>query len=88
MLLNDEKFKARLDFQMQPETCLKPLGCMDDSPQADVVAEQGQTNRGRTTVGHDDSTTPSCWRTHDLSPEADRRKTSKAYRHKEFAAIK
>ena len=59
-LLNDEKFKARLDPQMKPETCLKPLGCMGDSPQADVVAERGQMNRGRTTIGHGDNTTPSC----------------------------
>ena len=59
-LLNDEKSRARLDSQTKPETCLKPLGCMDDSPQADAVAEREQMNRGRTTVGRDDSTIPSC----------------------------
>ena len=58
--LNDQKLKARLDPQMEPETCLKPLGCTGDSPQADVVVERGQMNRGRTTAGCGDSTTPSC----------------------------
>ena len=57
--LNDGKLNVRLDPQMEPETCLKPLGCMGDSPQADVVAERGQMNRGRTTTDHGDSTTPS-----------------------------
>ena len=60
MFLNDEKLKARLDHQMKPETCQKPLGCMGDSPQADAVVEREQMNRGRTTTGHGDSTTPSC----------------------------
>jgi len=58
--LNDEKLKVRLDPQMKPETSLKPLGCRGGSPQADVVAERGQMNRGRTTTDHGDSTIPSC----------------------------
>ena len=58
--LNDEKLKARLDPQMEPDTRLKSLGCTGDFPQADVVVERGQMNRGRTTAGHGDSTTQSC----------------------------
>ena len=58
--LNDEKLKARLDPQMEPDTRLKSLGCTGDFPQADVVVERGQMNRGRTTAGRGDSTTPSC----------------------------
>ena len=58
--LNDEKLKARLDPQMEPDTRLKSLGCTGDFPQADVVVERGQMNRERTTAGHSDSTTRSC----------------------------
>ena len=56
--LNDGKLKVRLDPQMEPETCLKPLGYMGDSPQADVAVERGRRNRVRTTTDHGDSTTP------------------------------
>ena len=58
--LNDEKLRARLDPQMDPDKRLRSLGCMGDFRQADVVVEQGQMNRERTTAGHDDSTTRSC----------------------------
>ena len=58
--LNDEKLRARLDPQMKPDKRLRSLGCMGDFPQADVVVEQGQMNRERTTAGNGDSTTRSC----------------------------
>ena len=58
--LNDEKLRARLDPQMEPDKRLRSLGCMGDFPQADVVVEQGQMNRERTTAGNGDSTTRSC----------------------------
>ena len=45
---------------MDSDKRLRSLGCMGDFPQADVVVEQGQMNRERTTAGHDDSTTRSC----------------------------
>ena len=58
--LNDEILRARLDPQMDSDKRLRSLGCMDDFPQADVVVEQGQMNRERTTAGNGDSTTRSC----------------------------
>ena len=59
-LLNDDKLRARLGSEMEPDTRLKSLGCTGDFPQADVVVERGQMNRGHTTAGHGDSTTQSC----------------------------
>ena len=56
--LNNGRLKVRLDHQMEPETCSKPLGYMGDSPQADVAVERGRRNRVRTTTDHGDSTTP------------------------------
>ena len=65
---NDDRLRARLDSEMEPDTHLELSDCKVDFLQADEEAERGHMGWECTEAGHVDKTTRSCQRIPDPSP--------------------